>query len=191
MSLTDAAPLDDVLRGVGSRIRSTRRDRGLTLAELADRCGLSVSMLSTVERGRTSPSVATLYAVASALDTSLTALFSSDTGSDPVVRREDQQQLTTDGGSRRRLALDLVEEQFELYVDEYPAASAHAARASQHPGHEYGVVLTGRLVVRLGEEEHVLQAGDAVHYPTDQPHQIRNDAGRPATAVWVNTRRTR
>jgi transcriptional regulator with XRE-family HTH domain len=190
MSLTDAAPLDDVLRGMGSRIRSIRRERGFTLAELADRCGLSVSLLSTVERGRTSPSVATLYAVASSLDISLTALFSSDTGAKPVVPRADQQHLTTDGGLRRRLALDLVEEQFELYVDEYPPASVHAARPSQHPGHEYGVVLKGRLVVQLGEQEHVLQAGDAVHYPTDQQHQIRNDTDRPTMAVWINTRRT-
>lgn len=191
MSLAETAPLDDVLRGMGSRIRSIRRERGLTLAELAGRCGLSVSLLSTVERGQTSPSVATLYAVASALDISLTALFSSDANAEPVVRRADQQHLTTDGGSRRRLALDLVEEQFELYVDEYPPASAHAARPSQHPGHEYGVVLQGQLVVQLGEEEHVLQAGDAVHYPTDQRHQIRNEGDRTATAVWVNTRRTR
>lgn len=190
MSVADETPLDDVLRGMGSRIRGLRRERDLTLTDLAGRCGLSASMLSTVERGQTSPSVATLYAIASALDISLTALFAAPDSGHPVARRADQQEVTTDGGLRRRLALDLADQQFELYVDEYPPASTHAAVPSRHPGHEYGVVLSGNLTVGLGADEHVLEPGDAIHYPTTQEHQIRNDGERPATAVWVNVRRT-
>lgn len=183
-------PLDDVLRDIGSRIRGHRRERGLTLNDLADRSGLSVSMLSTVERGRTSPSVATLYSVASALDISLTALFAADAPQDPVVRSADQQVLTTDGGLRRRLALDVPDHQVEVYVDEFPPASAHAAAPSQHPGHEFGVVLDGELVVRLGEAEHHLSDGDAITFAARDVHHIRNDGERPTRAVWINVRRT-
>ncbi|MFK0120875.1 helix-turn-helix domain-containing protein [Streptomyces sp. NPDC090994] len=181
--------LEDVLSAIGARIRRHRRDKNMTLQMLADRSGLSVSMLSTVERGRISASVGTLYAIATALDVSLTALFATPPPDEPVVPRERQQVIRTGGGVVRRLALDLPEHRFELYVDTYPPNASHAAVPARHPGHEYGVVLSGALVVGLRRAEHPLRQGDAIQYPTDQEHLITNPHPREAHAVWINTRR--
>jgi transcriptional regulator with XRE-family HTH domain len=77
---------------VGNRIREMRVERNLTLQALAERTGLSSSMLSLVERGKTSPSIGTLVAISYALGVHMTDLFDDDGAEErePVVRFDDQ-----------------------------------------------------------------------------------------------------
>ncbi|MEZ4407600.1 MAG: response regulator [Polyangiales bacterium] len=69
------SPEEQLHRALGETIRGLRKDRGLTLKELARRTGLSVSLLSQIERAESSPSLSSLYRVALALDVKMTALF--------------------------------------------------------------------------------------------------------------------
>ena len=185
-----AAELDGLVAGVGARVRALRSQQGMTLSELAEATGLSASMVSTVERGRTAPSLGTLARLASGLGVRVASLFSAAPADEsPVLRAADQIVDTTPGGLVRRLAVFQPEKDVEVYVDEYPPGSSHASRPSQHPGQEYGVLLEGALEVELGDEVHVVEAGDAVHYEAKQAHLIRNAGSRPARAVWVNVRR--
>nr|WP_255480884.1 cupin domain-containing protein [Quadrisphaera sp. RL12-1S] len=182
--------MDGLVAGVGARVRALRSQRGLTLSELADATGLSASMVSTVERGRTAPSLGTLARLAQGLGVSVASLFAAAPGEgSPVLRAADQIVDTTPGGLVRRLAVFQPDNDVEVYVDEYPPGTSHAARPSQHPGQEYGVLLEGSLEVELGDEVHLVEEGDAVHYEAKQAHLIRNTGGTPARAVWVNVRR--
>ena len=63
---------------MGERLREARRARGLSLRELADRLGVSPSLISQIETGRANPSVSTLYAIAAELDVSLDELLFND-----------------------------------------------------------------------------------------------------------------
>lgn len=187
---SDETRLDDVLEVLGGRIRGLRSRQGLTLQELALKAGISVSMLSTVERGQTSASLATLHALADALDVRMSSLFAaSDELAEPVTRRDDQQTETMPGGLRRRLAVDHPDNSFELYLDEYPTGTAHALRPSRHNGYEYGLVLQGDLDVDLDGTVYRLRDGDSIHYPAGRGHLITNAGDVPARAVWVNLRR--
>jgi len=182
--------LDALVAGVGLQVRALRAKRGLTLAELAEATGLSASMLSTVERGRTAPSLGTLHRLAAGLGVRVATLLAApvEEGS-PVVRLADQIVDQTPGGVVRRLAVFRPEQDVEVYVDEYPPAASHATRPSQHPGQEHGVVLEGALEVELVDDVHVVEAGDAISYEAKQAHLIRNASPGVTRAVWVNVRR--
>ncbi|GAA2018570.1 XRE family transcriptional regulator [Pseudokineococcus marinus] len=182
--------LGALVAGLGQQVRALRAKRGLTLAELAETTGLSASMLSTVERGRTAPSLATLHRLAEGLGVRVTTLLAApaEEGS-PVVRLADQIVDQTPGGVVRRLAVFRPEQDVEVYVDEYPPATSHATRPSQHPGQEHGVVLEGVLEVELPDAVHVVEAGDSISYEAKQAHLLRNASPGVTRAVWVNVRR--
>lgn len=69
------APEEQLLRAVGDAVRRLRRERGLTLKQLAERAGLSISQISQVERAESSPSVSSLYRLAVALESRVQDLF--------------------------------------------------------------------------------------------------------------------
>ena len=80
---------------MGDALREARRVRGLSLRELADRLGVSPSLISQIETGRANPSVSTLYAIAGELDVSLDELLFNE-------RRPAETGPATGTGGRRR-----------------------------------------------------------------------------------------
>lgn len=189
---TPGAPdysLDEVLLSVGERVRNYRRLRGLTLNDLSNRAGLSASMLSTVERGQTGASVATIHAIAQALDVSITSLFQSIGPGDPVVRSDVQRRDMTTGGAGRTLVIADPEVRLELTIYEFAPGTASAASPTTHNGMEYGLNLGGQIEVEVDGQTHVLEEGDAIRYSTDSGHLMRNAGTVPARGVWVNISR--
>jgi transcriptional regulator with XRE-family HTH domain len=181
--------LDEVLLSVGERVRNYRRVRGLTLSDLSEATGLSSSMLSTIERGQTGISVASIHAIAQALDVSITSLFQSTGPGDPVVRCESQRREVTTGGAIRTLILADPETRLEFHVYDFAPGTASAASPTVHNGMEYGVNLGGRIEVEIDGQKHVLDEGDAIRYSTRSGHLMRNTGSVPARGVWVNISR--
>jgi transcriptional regulator with XRE-family HTH domain len=185
---------------MGERLRAARQDRGLTLRELAQRLGVSPSMISQIETGRASPSVSTLYAIANERDVSLDELLFNDRR--PSGQQDDRpaapvvDPLLQRGESRKRIRLasgvvwerltPLSEPDTEfLYVTyEVGGASSVENEFQRHPGHEWGFVLEGRLEVRIGFEEYVLQPGDSISFDSTIPHRLANVGDVPVHAIW-------
>ncbi len=192
----DAAPapdgddLDAVVAGIGERIRALRQKNELTLQDLAERTSLSLSMLSTVERGRATASLGTLHAIARALGVQITTLFAQSGADDsPIVEFRDQIRDVTDGGLHRRTAAYRADLGIEVYVDDFDPHTSHARTPSQHPGDEIGVVLEGELELQLGGEIFSAAAGDVAQFSARRAHLVSNVSDRPARAVWINLRR--
>lgn len=181
---------DETIRVVGQRIRQRRKGVGMTLNDLADRTGVSVSMLSMLERGLAGASIGTLVAVSSALGVQMRDLFelSHDAEDSPVVRLEEQTEVETAEGVHRRLAHQAQEQGLEVAVNEYAPGTSSNDKPTRHDGVEYGVVLEGLITVQLGDASYVLHPGDAIRYDSTVPHKIANTNGAPARAVWVNLR---
>ncbi|HEX2368599.1 MAG TPA: cupin domain-containing protein [Acidimicrobiia bacterium] len=184
---TDSAAVE-TLHAIGTRIRSLRSRGNLTLQELGEMTGLSASMLSLVERGKTSPSIGTLVAISYALGVHMRDLVSGDRPSepDPVSRREEQPEFHTPSGVRRRVLRDDRQRGLEVAVNEYAPGTSSAERPLHHEGFEYGVLIEGKLVVQIGDEEYQLRPGDLVSYNSGVPHRISNPGKRMARALWVN-----
>lgn len=179
---------DGTVAQVGTRIRSLRSEGNLTLQALAESTGLSSSMLSLVERGKTSPSIGTLVAISSALGVHMSDLFEeiSEKFEEPVTRVEDQPVYVTANGVRRRIAKDDNQRGAELVVNEYEPGTGSGRELLHHSGYEYGIVLEGKLEVEVAGEVYELKPGDCISYDSMLPHKIINHGRKHVKAVWVN-----
>ncbi len=167
---------DEVCRVVGQRVRELRTGLGLTMEQFADQAGLSIGMLSKVENGQTSPSFATLTALANTARVPFTAFFRGlDEEHDAVVvRRGDGQRIEHEGGGPSRTYEDLgtlrgphreiepvlvtitePDEVFPLF---------------QHTGVEFIHVLEGVVEYGLGSNRYVLRPGDTMQFRGEVAH---------------------
>lgn len=191
-----AGPLDDrdpdaaeqTMLLVGARIRAMRSRQQLTLRDVAERTGVSVSMLSMLERGVSTASVGTLVAVASALGVHMYDLFAHKDGPDgsPVTRLAQQTVVNMGEGTTRRVAHNDNVAGLELAVNEYDLGGSSGLSATHHDGREFGVLISGQLTIELDGQSHVLEPGDVIAYSSERPHRIVNTGDERAVAVWVN-----
>lgn len=180
------------VQAIGSRVRALRIDRGLTLQGLADMTGLSPSLLSLVERGKTSPSIGTLVSVAHAFEVHMGDLVPGEPPAReaPVVRADQQQEFSTPEGVTRRVIRDDRVRGLEVAINKYAPKGKSAEQKLHHGGYEYGFVLEGVITVDLDGDTYTLHPGDSIGYDSNLPHQISNTTARPAKALWVNLDRS-
>lgn len=172
---------------VGAQIRRRRRDRGLTLAQVAELTGLNIGYLSQVENDKASPSLETLAALADALDVPI-AWFLLDTSVPPrVVRAAERPKRRVrkgagglsqvDGGIARDIA-----------IFEGSMAPGHRTGFHAHPGDEHHVILSGRLRITQGESVIVAGPGDYVLLDGTLPHDAETVGDEPARLLIVYPR---
>jgi transcriptional regulator with XRE-family HTH domain len=186
---------------IGGHLRQARQARNLSLRELAQLLGVSPSLISQIETGRANPSVSTLYAIATELEVSLDELLfgdrrsaSSTPATEPLGGPSDQKLQRAQNRKSIRLASGVVWERLTpqsepdvefLYVTyEVDGASSPNGSFQRHEGHEWGYVLEGRLEVKIGFDDYVLDPGDAISYDSTVPHRLANVGDRPVHAIW-------
>jgi transcriptional regulator with XRE-family HTH domain len=159
---------------------------GLSLRELAERSGVSAPMLSQVERGETSPTLAVAAKIAAGLELSLSQLLRLDEGENVSVVRTGARQRG--GGARGH--------RYEVLTPPAPGQRAEVSMHVLRPGaatggqddppmHEAGaretaVVTGGRLRLICDGTEYDLAEGDAVTFDADLPHHFENPDGDEA-----------
>ncbi|MED7823329.1 helix-turn-helix domain-containing protein [Streptomyces chiangmaiensis] len=155
---------DEVLAGVGPRLRRIRKEREVTLAGLSETTGISVSTLSRLESGLRRPSLELLLPIAQAHQVPLDELVGAPPVGDPRVRAEPivrygrtHWPLTRQPGGLQ--AFKVHEPKRRLEPD-----------PRTHEGYEWLYVLSGRLRLVLGEHDVVLGAGEAAEFDTRVPH---------------------
>lgn len=187
------------LEDIGARLREERERHAISQRELARRVGLSASLISQIESGQSKPSVSTLYAIVTELAVSLDDLFrshehhglrtgapSEDGVAVPVVRPHERHVADLDSGVRwERLTSHQHEDVDFLHVTyDVGGSSSPDDRLMRHPGREYGFVISGRLGVQLGFEQHELCAGDSIAFDSTQPHRLWNLGDEPVQGIW-------
>lgn len=201
-SIAADADINDVLDGVGPRIRQFRTQAGLSLRQLADRCELSTGFLSQVERGRSSIALSTLRTVATALQHPIADFFTTslestagldDQGSQEVVftlnRQSDRPQRVVSGGRHYEMLSarvpGLVLEPMLVFIE--PGSTREDP--TSHAGEEFAYILEGELLYRVGDTDHRLFPGDSLHLRSNTPHAMHNDTDRVTVVVSVVTPR--
>lgn len=188
----DRSP-SDVEARLAQRLRALRTERALTLEGLAERSGVSRSMISLIERGESSPTAAILDRLATGLGLSLAALFadSERPDADPVARRATQPvwRDPETGYRRRHLSPLGYPTPIELVEVEFPAG-ARVAYESAPLG--IGIrqqiwVIEGTMELTVGERVHRLDEGDCLAMAVDRPIAFRNPGSRPARYIVALT----
>jgi transcriptional regulator with XRE-family HTH domain len=185
---------------VGARLRAERLRQGLSLRALAERVGVSASMLSQVEIGRSRASVSTLYAVVEELGLSMDALFAREGAGEwsgavrgePVVRSTERPRIDLDTGVVWERLAHLDPGELEFLEVTYPAGSTSGAsgRFSQHTGLDCCYVLSGRLTLHLGFEVYELGVGDTAAFDATRPHKLENTGAEDCRALWFIVHRS-
>ncbi|MFV0426299.1 MAG: helix-turn-helix domain-containing protein [Beutenbergiaceae bacterium] len=183
----------DMLDGIGTTVHSMRKQKKLTLTQLAQATGLSPAIISQVERGRANPSFTTLAQIAHGLKIPVGKLLpTARQAKSPVVRadeRRDLRQATPKGMGHAVYELLVPDLDGALEVLWVVTDPGHDTSDSPftHGGEEVGVIISGQLEVYLDGERFDLRAGDSIRFDSTRPHWFRNTSRRQCVAVWINT----
>lgn len=172
---------------LGARIRHGRRVAHLTMTQVAEKANCSESLISKIENGQATPSLAMLHRIAVALDTNIATLTAEDAPVDsPVLRKGERPVMKTGGISLEPLFLPkrggLM--QANIHIVE-PGVETDGQIV--HVGEEVGYVLEGKLELALGDDRYLMQAGDSFTFSSQVPHGYRNVGKTVARILWVNT----
>jgi transcriptional regulator with XRE-family HTH domain len=170
------------LAALAERIRDERSRRGYSLDQLADRAGVSRSMLSAVERGEKVPTVLVLDRIATGLGTSIARLLADERRLRVALLRADQQNVARDpaGWERRILSPVLPGVEFEfMRTTLQPGVDAGVFSPHAPGSREYVAVERGTLRLTLDGEVHLLRSGDSIYYEGDCEHGFANPGRTP------------
>src|SRR4051794_41512742 len=175
---------------VGPRVRALRDAMGLSLRDLAERCGVSAPMLSQVERQETSPTLSVAAKIASGLDLTLSQLLRLDEGEHVAISRAGKRRRYERGGHRfEELTPPLPGQRADVSLHTLKPGSATGG-SDDPPMHEPGsretaVVLAGTLALVVDGSRHELRSGDSVTFDADLPHHFENEGEEPTRFLAV------
>jgi len=178
---------DAVSVNIGERLRELREARNISMRALATKSGLSANALSMIERGKTSPSVSTLYKLADALGVSITSFFGSDAERKQVVF------LKADERARMAFTRGIFEglggEQFVGRVEPFLLTLENSANSGpnnmSHTGHEFVFCLRGQLEYQVERQIYQLSAGDSLLFAAQLKHRWKNPGRTVTTALII------
>jgi transcriptional regulator with XRE-family HTH domain len=183
-------PAVDDAPAVGGNLRRMRAERGLSLEKLAHASGVSRAMLCQIELGQSAPTINVLWKIARALHVPFSSLISTDTPSRATVLTAAHAKVlrSADGAFSSR-ALFPFDQPRAAEFYELRLAPHSAERAEAHaPGTVENLVVTsGCLEMHVGDQCHLLGAGDAIQFEADSPHEYRNPGDTEAVLYLVMT----
>jgi transcriptional regulator with XRE-family HTH domain len=176
--------LGAALQAIGPRLRSLRRSQDRTLEQVADVTGISVSTLSRLESGQRRPLLEHLLALARTYRVPLDELVDTPTAPDPRIRT---QPMTRHGRTFYPLTRSRGTPQAYRIVIPPPRVdrAAEDPDLQVHTGYEWLYVLSGRLRLRLGEHDLLLDAGEAAEFDTRVPHALTSAGPGPVELLTL------
>jgi transcriptional regulator with XRE-family HTH domain len=175
---------------IGARVRTLRESMGLSLRDLAQRSGVSAPMLSQVERGEASPTLAVATRIAAGLDLTLSQLLRLDEDRHLVVTRRGEGRTRNRRGHRvEELSPGLPGQRAEVSLHTLDPGAATGG-PDDPPIHAPGSretlhVQSGRVVLWIDGDEHELAEGDSATFDADLPHHVENPGKKEARLLAV------
>ncbi len=173
---------------IGEKIKLLRMANGLTQEELANRCELTKGFISQVERDLTSPSIASLVDILECLGTNLREFF-NETEDEKIVFQKDDIFIQEDTENKCEIhwivpnAQKNNMEPILMIVDEGGQSMIH----DPHEGEEFGFVLSGTIVIHIGNKKYKAKKGDSFYFKPSRTHFISNGGKTKAKVLWVCT----
>ena len=176
---------------IRENIRRLRKQKGLTLSEMANSCKCSPALLSQIENGAVNPSLATMVAISETLGISLSDLFAETPSKEEIapnlMKAEERKVLTIEGGIQFQLLSRSIDVPFEFILNRWPPGASTGKELYRHEGKECGLLLEGELEVETNGKVYHMKPGDSITLNSSTPHRITNTGNKEALAIWVNS----
>src|SRR6185437_5975589 len=195
-ALVAPASRDNGSESLGAKLRHLRTARELTIAQLAERAGVSSGLISQIERGNSNPSIKTLQRLRAALGVNLweflddraasaTGEASAPEASKFVCRKGDRQRIIV-GASR--LVKELLSPRNDrnlrfMIISLPPGGESEDVIIGQ--GEKGGLVTQGQVRLTVGAENSDLGEGDSFQFPSSITHKLSNPHDQPAQVIWI------
>ncbi|CAD7031565.1 MULTISPECIES: helix-turn-helix domain-containing protein [Rhizobium/Agrobacterium group] len=176
---------------IGATVRQLRNAKGMSLQQLADSSGVSVGMISQIERDLANPSMRVLTAIRRALNVSIQEMFGEqpdeapEQGDPPFVRRlKDRPQIDL-GLLKKELLTASGHHHLQIMILRVEPGGVSGNTALSYPAEKGGLVLSGELTLTVGEQTSTLRTGDSFVFDSALPHSFKNVSQSTAEILWI------
>lgn len=172
---------EDIQVNVGARVKAVRESKGLSLEDISQRTDIEVPMLMRIEEGSIAPPLGSVIKLAKSLEMKIGYFISGDEdkaftivrrGDRKVISRYDSKKGKQYGYEYISLAPHKKDRHMEPFMVTLVPTDTEEER-STHDGQEFIYVLDGTMEVRLGDEVHIIEHGDAIYYDSTVPHLVK------------------
>lgn len=179
--------MDAMSSVISANLKRIRKEKKLSLDLAAEMTGVSKSMLGQIERGESSPTVATLWKIATGLHISFTSLLETEEAEIQMISQRDLHPLLSDGGKFRLYPFFPYDEsrRFEMMSIDLDPGSRSESVPHEDGTEEYAIVFQGTLKVTVGEQEYMVEAGNGIRYKANQAHIYENPGNTPLKLCMV------
>lgn len=172
---------------LGTRIRQTRTQKGVTLQELSEKSGLSKGFICQLENDKASPSLQALEKLAGALGTPMAYLFLTADEKIHVVRESERQEYRVGAENLVVQMLSANRRNLKMIMMQIPPGASTGGDTHAHEGEECHLVLEGTVKYTQGNESFVLKPGDSLHWNGFVPHRVENSGPSTAKILCVTS----
>lgn len=159
---------------IAMNLKRLRAERGLSLGKLSELSGVSKVMLSQIEKGESSPTINTLWKIASGLQVSYTKLIDEQIEAPLIIRKEESALVDHDGYRVYHYSTANPARDFEFFNSELDPGCTFTSEGHGVNTHEYVLVTKGEMILLYGGEEYLLREGDFIHFDCTQSHTYLN-----------------
>jgi transcriptional regulator with XRE-family HTH domain len=178
---------------IGEKLRTLRLRKSMGLVELGRHTGLSAALLSKLERGKLFPTLPTLLRIAMVFGVSLDYFFTDERKRRVigVVRREERVRFPERPGTAEVpyffecLDFRATERKLSAFLADFQELPPEKLKPHQHPGVEFLYLLKGSLALKIGGDEYLLEAEDAIYFDSAVQHSYRRRGPKPCAGVIV------
>ena len=174
---------------IGQRVHEVRMQLGLSLRNLAEKCGVSASMMSQIENKTVDPSISTLRKIAIALNVPVFSLvMENNYSSTKLVKKGDRRHISFDKGILEYEILHSdMEKKIAVMVGTLLSNGATSEELLSHEGEECLVILQGGLHVETSTEKIELSKDDSLYFDSSVPHRLVNKGKKPCRFYLIIT----
>ena len=177
----------DERQALADRLRARRKERGLTMQQVADQAGLSVGFISQIERGITTPSLSSLVSVSRVLGLHVSEFLAQPRVDTPQTRRDQRPvyAISENSVTYERISASFPGSVLRSVIIHEPPG--HRGEPIAHEGEELLYVVEGAITVEIDGERSILETGDSIHFTSTKVHSTWNHMDTPATILWAGT----